>query len=249
MRDPVSEFMDYNRVFARRNAELLRLKVARMAESPFAFFRGTFHLFAYDILHKVHEPLPVLTGDGPEVDIVGDLHSENYGTYKADDGDVHYDVNDFDEVTSGRFDLDLCRLATSHILAAQDRHDPLGTAVEVALAGIASYVEAVSRSVKKATDHDLDVTNKKPAGCAPVDNLLKEMAAAKRHDFIDKLTDRVAGKRRIRRSTHYFNLPDDERAQALRLLTNYQPRHPPVNDHKDYYAVQDVAAGSPASAA
>ena len=52
MRDPVAEFMTYNRPFVRRNPELLRLKVARMAASPFAFFRGTFHLFARDVLDK-----------------------------------------------------------------------------------------------------------------------------------------------------------------------------------------------------
>ena len=50
MRDPIVEFMNYNRRFARRNPELLRLKVARMAEGPFAFFRGTFHLYARDLL-------------------------------------------------------------------------------------------------------------------------------------------------------------------------------------------------------
>src|SRR6266481_2771054 len=104
MRDPVAEFMEYNRPFALRHAELIRFKVARMAECPFAFFRGTFHLFARDILNKNHEPLPLLSGDGAEMDIIGDIHSENYGTFKASDGLVHYDVNDFDEVTSGRFD-------------------------------------------------------------------------------------------------------------------------------------------------
>ena len=55
MRDPVVEFMNYNRPFVARGPELLRLKVARMAASPFAFFRGTFHLFAADVLNKNHE--------------------------------------------------------------------------------------------------------------------------------------------------------------------------------------------------
>src|SRR5437588_4636490 len=104
MRDPVQEFMDFNRPFARRHPELLRLKVARMAESAFAFFRGTFHLFARDVLDRDRLPLALLSGEGAEMDLVGDLHSENYGTYKADDAHVHYDINDFDETTRGRFD-------------------------------------------------------------------------------------------------------------------------------------------------
>ena len=59
MRDPIPEFMNYNRAFARRNPELLRLKVARMAESPFAFFRGTIHLFARDVISKIFESVPL----------------------------------------------------------------------------------------------------------------------------------------------------------------------------------------------
>src|SRR5438270_8857024 len=129
MRDPVAEFQAYNRAFARRNPELLRLKVERMAASPFAFFRGTFHLFARDILERFYEAGPRVAGAEAELDLVGDIHSENYGTYEADDG-THYDINDFDETTQGRFDFDVRRLTTSFILAAQERGDGLGDAAQ-----------------------------------------------------------------------------------------------------------------------
>src|SRR6202521_5687449 len=99
MRDPIVEFQNFNRALARRNPELLRLKIARMAASPFACFRGTFHLFARDVLARQEEWVPLLSGGGAEMDLVGDIHSENYGTFKASDGQVHYDINDFDETT------------------------------------------------------------------------------------------------------------------------------------------------------
>ena len=241
MRDAVAEFMEYNRPFARRHPELIRFKVARMAETPFAFFRGTFHLFARDILNRTHEPLPLLTGDGAELDIIGDIHSENYGTYKAVDGVVHYDVNDFDETTSGRFDLDVCRLAISHVLASQDRKDTLADAIAAALAGVVSYTETVRRLVTKGKDHGLDYNSNNLSAAAPVDQLIQNAGAAKRSEFIVKLTEKQNGGKRLRRSPHYFNLPDAEREQALRLLADYKPRHPPVNDNKkDYYKVEDV---------
>src|SRR5262249_28647361 len=82
MRDAIQEFMAYNRPFARRGPELLRFKISRMAESPFAFFRGTFHLFARDVLDRTYEPLALISGSGPELDLVGDIHGENYGTFK-----------------------------------------------------------------------------------------------------------------------------------------------------------------------
>src|SRR5207302_9106599 len=79
MRDPVAEFKAYNRPFARRSPELLRYKVARMAAGPFPFYRGTFHLFARDVLGGLAGPLPVLSGPGPEPDLVGDVHGGHYG--------------------------------------------------------------------------------------------------------------------------------------------------------------------------
>src|SRR5690349_18909170 len=126
MRDPVQEFQAYNLAFARRNPELLRLKIERMAAGPFAFFRGTFHLFARDILDHFFDVGPGSTA-GAELDVVGDLHSENFGTYQAEQG-VHYDVNDFDETTQGRPDFDVRRLATSLVLAAQEQGEGLADA-------------------------------------------------------------------------------------------------------------------------
>ena len=79
-------------------------------------------------------PLPLMTNDGPEMELVGDIHGENYGTYKAEDGLIHYDINDFDETMFGRFDFDVCRFAVSTVLASQERHDTLDNQVNAVLA-------------------------------------------------------------------------------------------------------------------
>jgi uncharacterized protein (DUF2252 family) len=239
MRDAIVEFMNYNRRFAQRNPELLRLKIARMVESPFAFFRGTFHLYARDLLEGAVESLRLDPGTAGELDLVGDIHSENFGTYKAADGLVHYDVNDFDETTHGRFDLDVFRLATSWFLAARDRGERLEDALPVALAGVRTYVEMVQRLIKKGKDHGLDVCETTPSGWGPVDDLVRTSAAAKRTEFINKLTEKSNGQRRLLRSWHYFNLPDELRAQALRLLEDYRRRQPEPA-FADFYKVDDV---------
>jgi uncharacterized protein (DUF2252 family) len=238
MRDAVAEFMTFNRAFARRNPELLRLKVERMAASPFAFFRGTFHLFARDILDRYYEAAPRLAAAEAELDLVGDIHSENYGTYQADDG-VHYDINDFDETTQGRFDFDVRRLTTSFILAAQERGDPLAAAVDVGFTVLTAYTEAIRRLLKKGKPGDLDVNEKSASGSPAIDALVRDADAAKRKAFIDGLTETVQGKRRLKRTVRYFNLPDNEREQALRLLEDYRRRmkEPAV---KDFYKVEDV---------
>jgi uncharacterized protein (DUF2252 family) len=240
MRDPVDEFMAYNRLFARRSPELLRLKTARMAESAFAFFRGTFHLFARDALDRSWRPPWLLSGDGPEMDLVGDLHSENYGTYKASDGLIHYDVNDFDETTRGRFDFDVYRLAVSHFLAARERGDALADAVLAPLAGLTTYTETVRRLLKKGSTDNWDVNPQKPSHCGPVDRLVESAAAARRPDFIGRLTEAGPAGRRLRRSLHYFNLPDADRAQALRLLADLLKRKTEPPPTRDYYRAEDV---------
>src|SRR5262249_21581481 len=188
MRDPILEFQNYNRAFAQRNPELLRLKVARMAESAFAFFRGTFHLFARDLLDNTFDVFMRATS-AVELDLVGDIHSENFGAFQAEDGAVHYDINDFDETTNGRFDLDVRRLATSFVLASSERGDHLPDAVSTALDFLTAYSDTVRRLIKKGKDLDLDVSESNPAHCGAVDRLIRNAAAVKRPAFIEKLTE------------------------------------------------------------
>ena len=93
------------------------MKLDRLCASPFGFLRGTFHLFVAD--------WPRVGDDrcapGAEQPIVGDLHLENFGAFRAADGSVVFDVNDFDETASSTPALDLARVATSVVLA-DERH-------------------------------------------------------------------------------------------------------------------------------
>jgi uncharacterized protein (DUF2252 family) len=106
----VDEILAFNRD---RDAKLVRLKFRRMAKDPFAFFRGTDHLFA-SYWPRLRPP-----DVGPSILICGDLHLENFGVYRTDDGDFLFDVNDFDEALVAPSGLDLVRCAASILLAAQ----------------------------------------------------------------------------------------------------------------------------------
>ena len=54
------------------------MKYQVMAENPFRFLRGSCHLFYEDLYHSDALPHHPLTW------ISGDLHLENFGTYKGD---------------------------------------------------------------------------------------------------------------------------------------------------------------------
>jgi uncharacterized protein (DUF2252 family) len=237
MRDPLDEFRTFNRPFARRNPELMRHKIARMSDSAFAFFRGTFHLFARDVLSGTLAPMP--TTGATELGIVGDIHSENYGTFKAEDSKVHYDINDFDETTTGRFDFDIIRLAISLFLASRDRGDPLDAAVGVAMSSVTHYTTRLPRILSKKAPEP-DVSESAPTGCLPLDALVQISTAAKRPAFIERITQRKGKSRLLIRSPRYYNLPDAERGQAVRLLADYRANQKHLPDKEDSFAVEDV---------
>ncbi len=53
---------------------------------------------------------------------VGDLHIENFGTWRDAEGRLIWGVNDFDEVYPMPYPIDLVRLATSVCLAIEEDH-------------------------------------------------------------------------------------------------------------------------------
>jgi uncharacterized protein (DUF2252 family) len=97
---------------AGRQNDLVPLRMARMAESPFAFLRGSAVVMAWDLAHT-----PV-SGIGVVID--GDAHLNNFGLYGTPQRDVIFDLNDFDEVTYGPWEWDLKRLTASVNVAGRE---------------------------------------------------------------------------------------------------------------------------------
>jgi Uncharacterized protein conserved in bacteria (DUF2252) len=92
-------------------AQDLAEKHDRMRESAFVFLRATYWRWA----ETIFDVCPDLT-DGTEVLAVGDVHLENYGTWRDVDGRLAWGVNDFDEAAEMPYVLDLVRLAASAML-------------------------------------------------------------------------------------------------------------------------------------
>ena len=70
----------------------LRLKHANMKAAVFPFLRATYYRWA-QVWPKVCPDL----AKGPHVLAVGDLHVENFGTWRDVEGRLIWGVNDFDE--------------------------------------------------------------------------------------------------------------------------------------------------------
>lgn len=116
--------IDSTRDFERWLGERIRLrrdelvyKHGVMAADTFTFLRSTYYRWA----QLAPGTLPDLA-DPPRVLAVGDLHVENYGTWRDAEGRLVWGVNDFDEAARMPFSFDLVRLAASAGLAAAEGH-------------------------------------------------------------------------------------------------------------------------------
>ena len=87
-------------------------KHARMCEDPFPFLRATYYRWAETILTECPE-----FAQAPAVVAVGDIHLENFGIWRDDEGRLIWGVNDFDEAAEMPYALDLVRLGVSAVLA------------------------------------------------------------------------------------------------------------------------------------
>src|SRR2546422_783611 len=149
----------------------LELKHHAMSAGIFPFLRATFYRWA--------ARWRALVGDvaaAPTVLAVGDLHVENFGTWRDAEGRLVWGVNDFDEAWPLPYSNDLVRLAAS-ALVAREYHDLRIAGKEAVSAILAGYREALEKG-----GHAFVLAEHHTA--------LREMALYRLHDpetFWDKL--------------------------------------------------------------
>ncbi len=94
-----------------RLQELVPLRHERMAESAFAYYRGTPAVMAFDLAST------------PRTDILvqasGDAHLSNFGLFASPERTLVFDANDFDETLPGPWEWDVKRLAASVVIAGR----------------------------------------------------------------------------------------------------------------------------------
>ncbi|HEY1502897.1 MAG TPA: DUF2252 family protein [Stellaceae bacterium] len=128
----VTETAAYER-WANTQIKLLKSDIAQkhraMAKAPFSLLRATF----YRWVTLYREVCPDLA-DAPKLLAVGDLHIENFGTWRDTEGRMIWGINDFDEACPMPYTIDLVRLATSALLAI--RADALSIGERLAIEAI-----------------------------------------------------------------------------------------------------------------
>ncbi|EWT01620.1 hypothetical protein N865_15130 [Intrasporangium oryzae NRRL B-24470] len=218
-----------------RVPELVPIRHARMAVSPFTFFRGHAKGMAIDLA-----PGPV---SGISVQLCGDAHLSNFGVFASPERHLLFDVNDFDETHPGPWEWDVMRLVASIAVAGrangfsgkQRRACVLGTAERYreAMAQFAGMrfldvwyshadVDELRGEVLPKLSAKRRQTMEKNLGKARSSGNLKALA---------KLTELVDGELRLRSDPPLMVplgelLPEDDRAdlvaRMLGLLQHYR---------------------------
>ena len=95
----------------------LQRKHQAMAQDVFPFFRATFYRWM-----QVWPKVCPDADRAPHMLAVGDLHVENFGTWRDVEGRLVWGINDFDEVYELPYTIDLVRLAASaHVAIRESR--------------------------------------------------------------------------------------------------------------------------------
>jgi hypothetical protein len=125
----------------------LERKHKKMRDSAFSFLRATYWRWAETVL----DACPKIA-EAPRVLAVGDIHLENYGTWRDADGRLVWGVNDFDEAAEMPYAVDLIRLATSALIANEDESaDTAGVCTAI----LRGYTRGLSAPQPVVLDRDM----------------------------------------------------------------------------------------------
>jgi uncharacterized protein (DUF2252 family) len=207
-----------------RDAERLAMKYSAMRTNAFVFLRGTCHLF-YDRL-----PKGGIFKSAPQVWCCGDLHLENFGSYKGDNRLAYFDINDFDEAALAPATWELARLVTSILVSAQSYGVSNANAQVLAKQFLDAYAAALVLGNARWVERE--------NASGMVKELLEQLRMRTRVDFLNART-RHEGKLRHFHPDGKRTLPvsEEHRQRVMAFMRTFaQTQH-----HPAFFNVVDVA--------
>ena len=209
---------------AGRLPDMLQRKYAALRSDPFRFLRGTCHLFYEDL------PPDWPLRRAPLAWVCGDLHLENFGSFKGDNRLVYFDLNDFDEGCLAPVTLDVLRLAVSILLGMQSRGVNGPESIALCHVMLEAYGAALAEGKAKWVDRDL--------ACGLIGDLFESLKGRSRKDFIAARTEGKNSHRRLKLDgKRYVALSDECRQKVLEFMAGFALRQ----GAPDFYRVIDVA--------
>lgn len=204
---------------------LLALKYAQMRRTSFAFFRATCGL--YYARAAAHGLLP----RAPLGWLCGDLHLENFGSYRGENGLAYFDINDFDEAVLAPGTWDILRLTASVLVWARERQHSAADQRAAARIALDAFGDALRRGrarwMERATAE------------GPIRKLLRQVKRRTQRRVLDERTvwSKRAGRRLLREPDRQLPVSRTDRRRVVRALARFARRW---HDERSY-RVLDVA--------
>jgi uncharacterized protein (DUF2252 family) len=186
------------------------LKYKLMSYNAFRFFRGTCHLF-YEDLSK-NDPF----SDHPLSWICGDLHLENFGSYKGNNRLVYFDLNDYDEAALAPATWEIVRMVTSIFTGFESLQISKAEAMRVAKLFLQKY------SATLACGKALYIEPQVATGI--VKKFLDQVCERKQKELIKQrviLKSKNKKPSLIFNNTRLYNLPRTEKRQLAAHFTKW----------------------------
>jgi uncharacterized protein (DUF2252 family) len=218
--DVVQRIVRFN---AGREPERLRLKYEALCSGAFRFLRGTCHLFYEDWPKR--SPL----NPAPHTWICGDLHLENFGSYKGDDRIIYFDINDFDEAVLAPCTFELARFATSVLLGAQNFGAGKSQATQLVRHFLDAYAHALRRGKARRVE--------RLVAEGMVRELLDALLNRTRRQLLDRRTERRGAKRRLKLGKRALPASPEQHRAVSAFLASYAR----TQERPAFFRVLDVA--------
>ncbi|MFN6563650.1 MAG: DUF2252 domain-containing protein [Nostoc sp. ChiSLP01] len=179
-----NEIYQYNHPFASQLPQELATKMQKMTASPFAFYRGTAHIFYRDM-----QTLPgsgFVNSSTSAIWLEGDMHMQNLGGMRDSNDNNVFDTTDFDEGYLGPYVWDLRRMAVSILLAAKENGFSSGDAQDIVRNFLDAYLNKMSDF--KGTNDELSYRLEESNTNGVVKDLIQKAAGKNRSILLNKYT-------------------------------------------------------------
>jgi uncharacterized protein (DUF2252 family) len=207
-----------------RSPEFLQMKYAFMKQDLFRFYRGTCHLFYQDLAKKI------TWKDNTKCLISGDLHLENFGTYKGDDRDVYFDINDFDEALLAPATWEGARFLTSIYVAASVVGYDEKMADELTKRAVATYTQTLKKG------KTLSINKRSASGLLKY--FLEKVKQRKENEFVlSRIIFKKKNPRLVIDNVKAFKVERNEKEKIITKLNKWFAKN--ISGKK--YRVMDVA--------
>ena len=233
-----NEIYNYNHPYKPQLPQELATKMQKMAVSPFAFYRGTAHIFYKDMTTLPNSAY--VNSQTAAVWLEGDMHLQNLGGMRDNNGNNVFDTTDFDEGYLGPYIWDLRRMSVAILLAAKENGLSSSDAKDVVRNFLDAYLNKMSDF--KGTSDELSYRLDNGNTNGVVQDLIQSAAGKSRSSFLNKYTQINASGQRVFQTTPELQSVDSSTYSAISAAMSSYISSISSNKRYDnsYYTLKDI---------